>query len=308
MWGGDLQDNEGEAEGRGVEQEMSMSGKIVAITWIGTYYCPWFPYTIASAHSIVDLHVIVNMGFDLKNPSLKEYEVPLEEVSRDIDELDVEGKILEVTDFSRLRHKYPLVTQKLANQLKLNDWYDIRGYAATLASDIAYDEGAKMVMRIDSDTVLYKDASALKGRTDALNLYQNEFQGDIQHLADPGPDSPYNDSVHYYPIHEGDWYMGAGTPLIRADRKPCPDIHCAHLRYANPLDLSEEEKFQHFRGRAIFRLFTNDYGEFTDELFIRADNDARSALKRVGKPSDVPPPEACLVDRRKLREYIEETL
>jgi len=283
-----------------------MTGKIATITWIGTYYCPWFPYTIASIYNIADLIVIVNMGFDLKNPSAEEYDIPLKKVSRDISELDVEGKIMEVTDFSRIRHKFPLVTQKMANQLKLKDWYDIRGYAATLASDIAYDEGAKMVMRIDSDTVCYRDAVGVKGITEGVNFYQHEFQGDIYHLADPGPDSPYNDSVHYYPIHKDDWYMGAGVPAIHASRRNSPNFHCSHLRWANPVELSEEEKYEHFRGRVIFSLYTNEYGEFTDELFKKADITAKGLLKRVGKPTNVPPPEVCSISRKKLREYLEE--
>jgi len=302
--------------------------KTAVIMSIGSFYCPWFPYTLASTYTIGDFIVVVNAGFDLKNPNMKEYEVPLKEVSRDIDELDVEGKIIEVSEFSRLRHKLPIVTQKLANQLKLREWYDHRGRGITLASDIAYDEGARMILRTDTDTVCYEDALGVRKRDYPLIFYQYEFRGDIYHLADPGPDSPYNDSVNYYPNHKDDWFVGAGAPVIHcAPRVNCPDFHCAHLRYANPIELSEEEKYDHFRNRAIVSLWTNVYGVFTEELFEKARETALDALKSTptgtgalwtlthghrlpldwnAKPSNVPPPEVCLISRKNLREYIEE--
>jgi len=276
---------------------------------IGSYYSPWFPYCLASTYGIGDFIVVVNAGFDIKNPDPKEYEVPLERVSRDISELDTEGKVTEVKEFSRLRHKYPLITQKLANRLKIERWYDTRGMGITLAGDVAYDEGARMVLRMDTDQVCYRDALDLRavkdGRT-AISLYQYEFWGDVYHLADPGPDSPYNDAPYFYPPHESDWCIGAGSPMIKATRKPCPDIHTAHLRWANPTELTEGEKFQHFRDRAVFRLWTNEYGQFTHDLFKRAEEEARSIMERTGRPSDVGPPEVCIHKRTHIRNYIEE--
>lgn len=280
--------------------------KTAVIMSIGTYYCPWFPHCLVSTYNIGDLIVVVNAGFDIKSPDPKEYEVPLERVSRDISELDVKGKVMEVTDFSRLRHKYPLITQKLANQLKIERWYDTRGMGITLAGDIAFDEGASMILRMDTDQVCYRDALGLGDVKEAISLYQYEFWGDVYHLADPGPYSPYNDAPYFYPPHEDDWCIGAGSPMIKATRKPCSDFHAAHLRWANPQGLTEEEKFQHFRDRAIFRLWTNEYGQFTDDLFKRAEDEARSIMQRAGKSSEVPPPEVCVHERDTLLEYIEE--
>jgi hypothetical protein len=277
--------------------------RTAAIMCCGSYYSPWTPYTIASVYRIVDFLVITNAGFDLRSPSFHENDIPLREVTRDIERLDVEGKIIEVTDVSRLKRKLPLMSQRVANELRINQWYDLRGRNMTLASEVAYDEGAKMVLRIDTDQVCYRDALNLRGRPDALILYQYEFQGDIYHLADPGPSSPFNDSTYYYPISKDDWYVGGLAPVIRENRKECHDMHCAHLRGANPIDLSEEKKYRHFRDRFLFHLWTNEYAEFTDELFKRADREAKEALKRRGKPSNVPPPEVTLT---RPRSYIEE--
>lgn len=279
--------------------------KTAVIMCTGSYYSPWTPYTIASTYGIGDFIVVVNAGFDLRNPSLEVTDFPLKQVSRDIEELDSEGKIIEVTDISRLKRKLPVMSQKVANELKLEKWYDLRGRNMTLASETAYDEGAKMVVRIDTDQVVYRDALGLRGRTDPLILYQYEFQGDLYHLSVPGPSDPFNDSVYLYPIHEDDWYVGGLAPVIRADRKPCYDMHSAHLRQCNPIGLSEEECYKHFRDRFLFHEWSNNYAEFTNELFERADQMAREALKRKGRPTDVLPPEVCLMEPK---HYIEEMM
>lgn len=271
----------------------------------GSYYSPWTPCTIASTYAIGDFMVVVNAGFNLRSPRFQENDIPLEEVSRDISHLDVDGRVYEVTDVSKLRRVLPVTSQKEANRLGLKEWYDLRGRNMTLASQVAWGKGANMVLRIDTDQVCYRDALSLRGRTENLILYQFEFQGDVFHLSDPGPSSPYNDSVYYYRVAKDDWYVGGLAPVIHADRKPCEDIHCAHLRQANPIGLSEEEKLRHFRDRYIFHLWTNIYGEFTEELVEKAEAQARAALSQVGKPSNVLPPEVVFADPRA---YIEETL
>lgn len=280
--------------------------RTAVIMGCGTYYSPWTPYTIASTYAITDVMVIVNAGLDVRNPSLDESEIPLDQVTRDISELDVEVKITEVTDLSGLRRKLPLMSQKIANELKPERWYDLRGRNYTMASEIACELGANMVLRVDTDEVCYRDALGIRGRTDGLVLYQYEFQGDLFHLADPGPESPYNDSIEYYKISERDWYFGGRAPVIHSTMKNCPDMHCAHLRFANPIDASEKEKYRHFRDRAFFSLWTNEFGSFSPELEKRAHEVALDLLKKVGKPTDISPPEACLLEREFLREYIEE--
>lgn len=262
----------------------------------GSYWSPWTPYTLASIYPIVDKIVVVNAGFNLRNPRVEENDVPLPEVTRVIKELDVKNKIVEVTDVSRLRLKYPVTSQLEANKRGLKLWFDLRGRNMTLASQVAYEEGSQMVLRIDSDQVCYLDALGLRGRSEALTLYQYEFQGDVFHLSEPGPASPFHDSVYYYPISERDWYIGGLAPVIHADRKPCSDMHCAHLRSCNPIGLSGEECYRHFRDRFLFHEWTNHYGEFTEELFQKVDSRAREALKQFGKRSGVLPPEVTLMN------------
>lgn len=269
--------------------------KTATIMCCGSYYSPWFPYTVASTYAVSDFMVVVNAGFDFENPSVDVNDVPLKQVTEDIRNLDIENKIIEVTDVSRVKHKLPLICQKEANDQKIVDWYDLRGRNMTLASEVAYDNGAKMVIRIDTDQVCYKDVMKVKGRKEAMTFYQYEFEGDIYHLGWPGPSSPFNDSVYYYRIFKEDWYVGGLAPVIHHSRKPCHVIHCAHLRHANPIELSEEEKYKHFRDRNLFHLWTNFYGVFTDDLLKKADQYARALLTKKGRPSNVPPPEACLM-------------
>ncbi|GAH51232.1 unnamed protein product, partial [marine sediment metagenome] len=55
--------------------------KTAVIMCTGSYYSPWTPYTIASTYGIGDFMVVVNAGFDLRNPSLDVTNVPLKQVS-----------------------------------------------------------------------------------------------------------------------------------------------------------------------------------------------------------------------------------
>jgi len=286
---------------------------IVGIMCCGSYYSPWTPYTIASIYPVCDKIVVVNAGFDLDNPDPNENEVPLEQVSEDIDHLDIQGKIIEVTDFSDMKRRFPVMTEKEAKEKGASLWFDLRGRNMTRASEVAYKLGAKKVLRIDTDQACYRDVlKLLKPSFKEGNwiFYQYEFVGDVggelHFLTYPPPASPFNDSVYYYSISEEDWYVGGLAPVIRADRVPCLDIHCAHLRYANPVWLSEEEKFRHFYYRFLYHLWTNEFAAFTDELKTKARKMAEEALKREGVLTSVRPPEVTFY--RDPLEYIEEVV
>jgi len=276
---------------------------IVGICSCGSYYSPWFPYTLASIYGIVDRIVVVNGGYDLRDPRPEEYNVPLEEVTKDIEHLDVEGKIVEVKDFTLKDLRHPLVLETERHH-RSPSWADMRGVGLTLAYERALDLGADWVLKTDSDQVCYANCTTYRRRLGSVIFKQYEFCGDIHHLCDPGPDSPWNDSVYTLEAHPATHFGGGGAPCSVSHRVPVHDCWCAHLRHANPIDATEGEKLRHFRDRLVFHLFTNEFGRFCPELFERAERTAREMLKRRGKPSPVRPPEACLVERKHLREYI----
>lgn len=290
--------------------------KLVGILSVGSYYSPWTPFTLASIYSVCDLIVVVNGGFDLRDPCPDEWNIPLEKVSQDIAYLDIDEKIIEIKDFTfdDLEHKSMLMTQVKAAKKDMakvgetlvwsGDWYDMRGLGITLANETAVKKGANMILKIDSDQVCYRDVIGLRRETKGLILHQTEFLGDVFHLAEPPPASPWNDSVFTYPVKKGQYYGGGGAPAIFVEREPTSKYHCAHLRYANPLFSTIRERFEHFKGRFIFHLFTNEYGVFCEELFERAEKMARDLLKRVGKPAEVSPPEVCLEDPLRYIEKI----
>jgi len=281
--------------------------RLAGILTVGTYYSPWFPFTIASIYPICDFVVVVNGGYDLKNPNKNEYNIPLEKVTKDIASLDIHGKIIEVKNFTieDIEHKAPLMTQAEASKQGMvqtgailvwkGNWFDMRGLGLTLANETAVKEGASMILKIDSDQVCYKDIIELRTETQGLILHQYEFLGDISHLSEPPPASPWNDSVFTYRAKHGQYYGGGGAPAIFTERGPTSKYHCAHLRYANPLFSSEQERFEHFFGRLWFAYYTNE-GLWGEELKRRAEYGARELLKRIGKPSDISPPEICLED------------
>ena len=274
----------------------------MAITAIGTYFSPWLSYGLASVYNAVDQIVVVNYGFQLDN---KRRMGPLKEASEVIKHLDVNGKIKEVThvDPKKLRHSYPVGTQRAANLRRKREegegsWYDIRGLNLTAANELAFNLGADWILKFDSDEVCYRDVEKLREDIGTYVFHQYEFAGLVggseNYFPDPGPASPYIDTVQTYKADLDTWYLGAGAIANHPeDRKPTDLFHCAHLRWANPVGLFEEEKYNHLFGRRVWQLYTNDYGYFSDGLFKEAMDSALLQLQRKGTPTEQKPPEAC---------------
>ena len=282
--------------------------KIVGITTIGTYYSPWFKYTIASIYNHVDEIVVVNGGYNLSNPEKGIFNIPLKRATDDIKHLDINNKIFEITapTLDEINHKAEVTTQFDANRRKKDEgWWDVRGVNMTLAQEIAFELGADWILKIDSDQVCYPDIKQIKQVKKGLIFYQYEFVHDIMHLADPGPHSPYNDSVFIYESKKEGFYHGGGSPAVFADREFTDKIHCAHLRYANPKWLTDEEKMAHFFGRAWWFKFTGE-GLWGHELTMMAHNTAKNTFTMDKRLSDPPPPEVCLY--KDPKKYIEEKL
>lgn len=281
---------------------------LVGIITSGTYFCPWFPYGLASFY-FCDKIVVTNGGFDLKNPDPKEFNVPLEEITRAISELDIHGKVVEWRDWSLrdLQHKMMLSTEK--GHPQGITWADMRGVGLTLAIEKAQALGATWILKWDSDQVGYEDCRELKNNLRSVTFHQHEFVGTEFKLADPPPDSPYNDSIFSFKAHPDNFFGGGGVPalssVLRDPRHATDDYHCAHLRYANPSELSVEKQFKHFYGRAWFSKHTNE-GLWGEELYNKATSTAEDLMNKKGKGT-VAPPEACLLSASKLKEYIEET-
>lgn len=283
--------------------------KLTAVYSIGSYWSPWFPFLLASSYFIDEI-IVYNGGYDLKHPNKDEYNVPLEQVSKDISELDSCGKILEITDFrleDEKRHNFQLLTQKTAENDTSGHWFNVNGLATTLGVQKACERGANWILRADPDQVLYENCRRLKHDLADKDLaaWQYEFKQDIHHLTKPPPDSPYNDTVFTHTAEPDDYYGGAGSPHIHSTRYGCDQINCGHFRMANPDGLTDAEKLKHFTDRMLMRLFFNQYADFTPELFERAEHDGRAALEDWVnlRESDVQPPEVTLLPRKDLREY-----
>ena len=295
--------------------------KLAGILACGTFYSPWTPFCIASIYDVVDELVIVNGGYDMGSPDINEYNVPLEQVTKDIEVLDVDSKIVEVRDFSidDLGHTFEVSTQRRADREGLEEWFDVRGLNITLANELAVAMGATDILKIDSDQVCYSDVTAsnpdivvggehpfnLKQESNGCIFHQTEFVGDCgvglqNYLFLPKPSNAYNDSVFTYRASASDYYLGGGGPMV-GPRENTNSYHCAHLRHANPAWLSREEKLEHFYGRFWFRYLTND-GLWGDELESAA---RRSAIEMIAHPnkevSDIQLPN--VISRNNIKEY-----
>ena len=285
-----------------------MGKKIIGITTIGTYYSPWFPYTIASIYNHVDEIIVVNGGYDLSNLKKDVFNIPLKKASDDIKHLDDNNKIFEISEptLDEIRHKGEVTTQYDANRRKkILGWWDVRGVNMTLAQELAVELGANWILKIDSDQVCYADVNRIKNANKGLIFHQYEFFRDVMHSPTPGhtPDSPYNDSVFIYKANREGFYLGSGSPEIYAERNLTDKIHCAHLRYANPMFLNEKEKYDHFLGRAWWRNFTNE-GLWGQELWDAANKTARDAINIPVREPQQPPPQICAY--KDPKDYIEE--
>ena len=281
--------------------------KLTGIVTVGTYNSPWFSYGLASFY-FCDEIVVTNGGYDLKKREGK-YNIPLKQVSKDISDLDVDGKVFEWKGWTikDLKTKLVLATEK--DHPPTSYWADMRGIGLTLAVEKAFERGADWILKWDSDQVGYSNCMDFKKNPRSVIFNQWEFGGDVYHLAQPGPDSPFNDSVYTFKPQLNDFFGGGGAPAIHSDRVPCEDHWCAHLRRANPVDLSREQKLEHFYGRSSFRFFTNE-GLRGIELDERAKSTALDTLHvtsiaSTAKPSTVKPPEVC---EMKPSEYIEEVI
>jgi hypothetical protein len=291
--------------------------KIVGICSIGTYYSPWFPYTLASIYNVCDEIVVTNFGYDISDPRLHTL-VPLQQVSDDIQHLDLDLKVHEFVepDYNNMITKAPLMTEREAMLKMAKFWYDLRGLSLTKANEEALKLGADWILKIDSDEALYPDIAHIREHLNndinGYKFYQYELTGEIGkdlpvYRTDPPPDSPYNDSSFIYKTMPGQWYAGGAAPclnLIGHDRIDSDIAHCAHLRYANSAYLTEDAKFKHFYERTWFRLYTNQYGRFCDELNAQAKKEAEDFMQYANKKLiDIKAPDVLMY--KDPLEYIE---
>jgi hypothetical protein len=247
---------------------------IAGIIGVGTYYSPWFPYTIASIYPICDKIVVVNAGFDLKNPDKNNSMVPVEQYSKDIKMLDVCGRIIELKNFdaNKMIPSTEIITQNEANSRKMvYGWMDQRGRNITIASQEANKIGASYILKIDSDQYLDESCIGINPRENGYTFYQYEVKGDAEHLSPGQENSHYNDSVFLYQAKKGQYYGGGGGPAISADRQHCRDRICFHARFANPPGIGRSKQFGHFYGRFWFSLMTNSglWGRDLEDLAQR---------------------------------------
>lgn len=277
---------------------------------IGSFHSPWFSYGIASIYNICDKIVVSNVGYDMKNPDDNKL-VALESVTQEIVRLDIRNKIIELRNLrpEKLNTKMHLMTQKQANDTKQSygsAWFDVRGLGLTAANERAVSEGGNWILKIDSDQACYSDIRKLKTflhvfPSNGLKFRQFEFSGDVggeyNFLSDPPP-ADYEDSIFVYKALNGQYYGGGGAPALYLpgeDRLNTNVFHCAHLRSANPVWLSDTEKFNHFYGRSWFKNYTNTTGKFNSKLEEMSRAEAYRNLEYPNKRvTDIKPPEVCL--------------
>ncbi len=296
--------------------------KLTAITCIGGYWCPWFPYSLASVYNHVDEIIVANQGYNIDSHAGKnDFMVsvgPLERASNVIKRLDVNGKIIELTDIdpTKLIHAYPMGTLK---DCKDGNWYDMRGLNFTAANEYAAQHGADWILMAGSDGVAYADLKGIKEEIGTYSFHRNEFAGDVggeaSYLHDVYMDTMYSDTIDTFVADLYTWFSDGGAisghrsiPAKDGNtsdthaRKPTDRFNMGHMRFSNPAWLSPEEKFEHFYGRYVFGMYTHEYGSFSKELFEAAAKKAQAMLEAPKKPDPVKPPEVCLY--RDPLEYI----
>lgn len=275
-----------------------------------------------SIYPLVEKILIVNAGYSLTNPKRNENTIPVQQVSKDISNLDVEGKIIEITNFSNddLQKKIPLKTQ-MEVEIEKSDsipWYDLRGRNLTFGNEIAIRKGATYIIKLDTDQAVYKNTINILAEKQLLpwQFAQWEFAGEVgkdapNTLTSKDTNHSFNDVPFMYPpINNQVYYHGGGGPMLGGvERIKTKYFHSAHLREAVPIDSTMEEREDNFYGRYLYHSFVgSSTGDFTQEMIYNAKSAGKELAKRTKNITEFPsklPPEITLLPRNRILEYLE---
>lgn len=236
--------------------------KFTAIIGVGSCYYVWFPYTIASIYNAVDEIVVVNGGIDINSSeSPTEFNIPLKEVTRDIQKLDIDGKIIEIKGFTvnDVHTKLPFFEgpNKLRGKEYQDKCYDCMGFNATLAHETAIKKGADLILSVDADHVCYPEVEHVRNAGPVV-FQAYEFLLDEDHLCYPRleHEAYHGGAFTYYPK------MGEYFTFFKCRN----DLTCnivpsnyrnAHYRWAAPSWFSQDELFEYFYHKNIYHIWTN---------------------------------------------------
>jgi len=281
--------------------------KIVASTCVGTFTSPWLEYTIASIYNVVDEIIVVNGGYDLKNPSIDNKK--LERESKVIKEIDINGKITEVRgDWNLVKYAKPETETIAARNM-------------SIGIQIAYYRNPDATLEIKCDQVFYPTVK----RIHQLDLNQHSgyqfweytnFIGGLYSVPKEQKHKGCDDGARLFKPCETDYYNGQGQPMIRAEQFCVDFIQTGHMRMVYPDKYSKEEKLEFAYERAWAHLMCqNSINEHPinqregrkltlDEIEKMAREQARSIVEAKGIPlhlvddprSPKEPPPAALME------------
>jgi len=276
-------------------------------------FSPWFPYTLASIYHAVDKIVVTNGGYNWDTPREEVYNVPSERITKYIKQLDIRGKVVELRNWTvnDLKCKMVFMTQKKANEIrdrigKEPVWGDIRSVGLQLSFEKAFELGASKILRIDDDQIVYPEEAKLLRELPPVLCYQYELVGSYPwRMSDPPPATPWNDAPYTFNVTGLERVVHGGSACSASSSRVYTDkVHALHLRYANPIDATDEEKYEHFYKRCLFRLYTNVFGKINNRLIEQASMEAKSLLGFKGKPLSISLPRILYISRNGLKEFL----
>lgn len=222
--------------------------KIVGISTIGTYP-NHIDFGVASCYHFCDEFLVVNGGYDVKDPEVG-CDFVLERERDVLKDIDVANKITQVKSGWDKVHGIDDKREEAG-----------RGRNMTQAVQYAAEKmDADIVLKFDSDNIM--DPSSLNrafvsqlfklnGPGVGYRFGQYELHKTFNHFgklpdwaAEDNRDFPSsNDAPQMYAPNKDDWYVGGGAPVVSAHIVPHQTFISYHVRNVPPPDVSPYEYF-----------------------------------------------------------------
>lgn len=319
---------------------MNTEIEIIGISTCGTYPS-WLAHTIASFYNHVDKIIVVNSGYNINKPE-NEAIYPLEREQKQLRELDIDNKIIEIIPTKKhVNNIFQTTCKRGKDELGRSTNMTLATQLASSLPSIYNEENInnnkqknteRWILKLDSDQILYKitrleleiTIKIFPNKTGFRFAQYADYYHDIEHISSGLPDEFTNDGALLYKSlsNKIQGYCGQGSPgYIQTDQYPIYSIKTSHMRRINSPNVEPYE--YHFK-RLWYHTYApnsineHDYNHKTgkkltnEEILEMAHKQTISILKEKGrKISELPydqriPYEPPLVCKMSPLTYIKE--
>lgn len=237
--------------------------EIIAITTCGTYPS-WVDYAIASVYNHVDKVVVINSGYNIKDPGSGAI-YSLERDHENIKKIDIHKKIIEVTPAK------DKIEQLFSTMCKRDKDEFGRATNITFSTQVAHNlpnpkHLKRYMLKFDSDQIFspitrkqLEDLISSNQKSGYRFAQYADYLHDLEHITGSLPDEFTNDGALLYIDLPGQRYGGQGSPDTHTEQYPIYNIRTYHMRRINPPGVDTYE--YHFKRFWYHTWGPNSIGE-----------------------------------------------